>query len=185
MANQEIEIKFRVDDIEALASRLRAAGFYEATARTHEMNILYDLPGEPLRRRGSLLRIRQYGAKWTVTYKDRVESSDPRHKSRREIETTVADGQKLAEILVSAGFKPGFAYEKFRTEWADRTGHVVIDETPIGNFGEIEGPPQWIDETAGRLQIPPDRYITSSYAELFADWKKETGSQAEHMVFQG
>jgi len=185
MTNQEIEIKFRVDDIEVLTSRLSAAGFYQVTERTHEMNILYDLPSEPLRRRGSLLRIRQYGPKWTVTYKDRSESSDSRHKSRREIETTVADGQRLAEILIAAGFKPGFAYEKFRSEWADRTGHVVIDETPIGNFAEIEGPPQWIDETAGRLQVPRDRYIKSSYAELFADWKRETGSQAEQMVFQG
>ena len=32
--------------------------------------------------------------------------------------------------------KPG---GKIRYEWSDGKGHVVVDETPIGNFGEIEG----------------------------------------------
>ena len=62
-------------------------------------------------------------------------------------------------------------------------GHVVVDETPVGNFGEIEGPPEWIDEMAGRLNIAHDQYITLSYSELFAEWKQRTGSQAKKMLF--
>ena len=60
--NQEIEIKFRVADLRALARKLRAAGFRLATPRTHELNTLYDLPGEALRARKELLRIRKYGS---------------------------------------------------------------------------------------------------------------------------
>lgn len=89
----------------------------------------------------------------------------------------------MAEILASLGFAPSFMYEKFRSEWSDATGHVVLDETPIGNFGEIEGPPEWIDATARALGITEQQYIRDSYAELFASWKKRTRSSAEHMTF--
>ena len=44
----EIEIKFRVPDVEQLETALRAAGFREQTSRTHEMNWLYDLPSGAL-----------------------------------------------------------------------------------------------------------------------------------------
>ncbi len=180
--NHEVEIKFRIQDLNALIARLRGAGFREITSRTHEKNTLYDLPGEPLRNRGALLRLREYGPKWTVTYKDKPAVSGA-HKSRREIETDVANGPALALMLEALGYKPRFAYEKFRSEWTDGSGHVVIDETPIGNFGEIEGQPEWIDRTARLLEVPKKEYITLSYTELFFRWKEETGSELENMVF--
>ncbi len=180
-SNREVEIKFKIKNIKSLAARLKAAGFHLVTRRTHEMNTLYDQPGQALRRRGALLRIRKYGQKWTVTYKDR--SKQGRHKSRREIETPVEHGQALVQILQELGFRSSFSYEKYRTEWADDTGHVVIDETPVGNFGEIEGPPKWIDAVAQRLALFPEQYITASYAELFAQWKRTNRSKASHMLF--
>lgn len=180
---REVEIKFAIDDITGLNTKLGAAGFHLVTERTHEVNTLYDLPGSPLRRRGALLRIRKYGPRWTVTYKEKSKSKPGRHKSRTEIETQVEDGQALAAILQACRFRPSFAYEKFRSEWADGTGHVVVDETPIGNFGEIEGPPDWIDSTAHRLGISQNQYITASYAELFLQWKKKSGSNVTQMVF--
>jgi len=62
--------------------------------------------------------------------------------------------------------------------------HVVVDETPIGNFGEIEGPPRWIDATARRLGIQRSDYITLNYAGLFQQWKQRTGSPATEMTFK-
>jgi adenylate cyclase class IV len=61
-STREIEIKFRVADTRTLARKLRAAGFRIVTKRSHEMNTLYDLPGEVLRGRQQLLRLRQYGS---------------------------------------------------------------------------------------------------------------------------
>lgn len=182
-AKREVEIKFKVDDLQAIVQRLESLGFTRATERTHEMNTLYDVPGGRLRRRGALLRVRQYGPKGTVTYKDRSVVGQARHKSRREIETGVQDGRALATILENVGFEPSFAYEKYRSEWTDGAGHVVLDETPIGDFGEIEGPPHWIDQVADRLGIPKRQYITSSYAELFLAWKRQTRNKARHMLF--
>lgn len=179
---KEIEIKFRVADLRALARKLRDTGFRLVTRRTHEMNTLYDLPGEVLRRRKELLRIRKYGAQWTITHKSGTIRG--RHSSRKELETEVSNGKKLDAILRALGYSPSFRYEKFRAEWTDGKGHVVVDETPIGNFCEIEGPPRWIDATARKLGVKSEDYITKNYAMLFLDWKQTERSSATEMTFR-
>ena len=184
---REIEIKFRVANVRALTRKLRAAGFHLVTPRTHEMNTLYDLPGEILRQRKELLRIRKYGSSWTLTHKSGGKKG--RHSSRVELETGVADGRKMDLILRALGYAPSFRYEKFRAEWVDKKmpagkGQVVVDETPIGNFCEIEGPPRWIDSTAKKLGVTPSNYITKNYATLFTDWNQETKSLATEMTFK-
>ena len=91
---------------------------------------------------------------------------------------------KLDKILRSLGYEPAFRYEKFRAEWSDGLGHVVVDETPIGSYGEIEGPARWIDRTAELIGIDRTSYITQSYVELFFAWKKQSQSSALEMTFQ-
>ena len=178
---REIEIKFRIADLRALARKLRSAGFRVVTPRTHEMNTLYDLPGEILRQRKELLRLRKYGSAWTLTHKSGTKRG--KHSSRVELETAVADGKTMDAILQALGYAPSFRYEKFRAEWTDGKGQVVVDETPIGNFCEIEGPPRWIDATAEKLGVNAADYITKNYATLFLEWKQKTGSPAVEMTF--
>jgi adenylate cyclase class 2 len=180
--NQEIEIKFSIQDIRELQRRLRKSKFRLVTPRTHEINTLYDLDGQPLRKHGELLRLREYGSEWTLTFKAKGKTG--RHKTRTELETKVADGKRLESILLALGFTPSFRYEKFRAEWSDGKGHVVLDETPIGNFGEIEGKSRWIDQTARLLEIPTGSYIKQSYTELFYAWKKRSRSSAKEMTFK-
>jgi adenylate cyclase, class 2 len=177
----EVEIKFAIPDLKEIRRELRAARFREVTPRTHEMNTLYDGALRPLRRRGEVLRIRKFGDSWKLTHKSKGKAG--RHKTREETETKVEDGKRLEEILGALGLKPSFRYEKFRSEWSDGAGYVVLDETPIGNFGEIEGPPRWIDRVAKTLGIARRQYITESYAKLFAQWKRRTRSKAKNMTF--
>jgi adenylate cyclase class 2 len=179
--HNEIEIKFRVENLRVLNQRLRQSGFRVVTPRTHEMNTLYDLPEQQLRQRGELLRLREYGPKWTLTHKAKGKTG--RHKTRVENETQVADGFRMDIILRALGFAPTFRYEKFRAEWSDGKGNVVVDQTPIGNFGEIEGPVRWIDQTARHLRVPRDNYLIDTYSELFLRWKKQTKSPANEMTF--
>jgi len=180
----EIEIKFRVSDLNALVARLRELGLADITPRTHELNTLFDLPGRPLRSRGELLRLRKYGASWVLTHKAKSKEDNRPHKTRVETETRVEDGEKMEAILRALHFEPSFRYEKFRAEWKGDQGQVVIDETPIGNFAEIEGPPDWIDSVANKLGIRRDEYITETYAGLFFGWKRQTGSDATEMTFE-
>jgi len=181
-SKNEIEIKFGVEDPRSLTRKLRAARFRRITRRTHEMNTLYDLARQPLRKRGELLRLRKYGNEWVLTHKARGKAG--RHKTRAETETKVVDGGRMEAILRALGFQPTFRYEKFRAEWSDGKGNVVVDETPIGNFAEVEGPPRWIDRIARLLEIAPNAYITQTYAELFFAWKRRTQSLAKEMTFK-
>ncbi len=190
MQTAEIELKFPISDPAILHSRLPGLGFHLDTPRTFEHNTLYDTPGRDLRAKTQLLRLRQYGGLCTVTHKRQADQPDvdtARYKIRIETETTVADGSALAEIFQQLGFTTVFVYEKFRTEWShtiERSAHLVIDETPIGNFGELEGPPAWIDQTLATLDIDPSTCLTDSYGRLFLDWKQRTGSGAENLTFE-
>ena len=178
----EVEVKFHIKNLGSLIHQLTKNGFQLVTPRTHEMNTLYDSPEGTLREQGEVLRIRKYGEIWKVTHKARGNTG--KHKTRVETETRVHDGEALAEIFSSLGLVPSFQYEKFRTEWSDGTGQVVLDETPIGDIAEIEGPPEWIDATAARLGIDHSDYITDSYAQMFFAWKKKTKSSAQHMTWK-
>lgn len=181
----ETEIKFRVGDLTGFASRLEAAGFRLETPRSFESNVLYDFPDRRMRARTEILRIRKYADRWSVTHK-RLPDSGPgedRHKHRIETETEVAEGEALAEIFLSLGLIPAFRYEKWRTEWSDGEGQCVVDETPIGNYAELEGSPEWIDGAAARLGIDPAQYITLSYGRLFDLWREERHSVATDLTF--
>jgi adenylate cyclase, class 2 len=195
MQAPEIELKFPVSDPADFQSMLPSLGFHLDTARTFERNTLYDTPTRTLREQRQLLRIRQYGSLWTVTHKRPASDlASARFKVRIETETHVDDGEATAEIFSSLGYLPVFRYEKFRTEWsqmplfaAERSdgalGHLVVDETPIGNYAELEGPPDWIDSMLELLLVDPASCLTDSYGKLFENWKQATGSSAENLTF--
>jgi adenylate cyclase class 2 len=186
MQAMETEVKIRVADREALEQKLPALGFRRVTARTLERNTLYDKPDRELRNSRQILRIREYGNKWVATHK-RVPSGlseEGPHKNRVETETEVADGPVLGKIFEALGFSPVFVYEKWRTEWADRDGHLVLDETPLGIYAELEGPSEWIDATARQLGISEADFITLSYGRIFELWRDQTGSKATNFTFE-
>jgi len=200
----ETEIKFRVANLAALGEKLQSAGFRLETPRSFESNVLYDTPDRQMRARTEILRIRSYAGRWTLTLKrlpqpgpapasdDRGPQEadfgsrgggDARHKHRVETETGIADGDALAEVFLALGLVPAFRYEKWRTEWTDGEGHCVIDETPIGDYAELEGPSTWIDRTAARLGVDPAQYVTLSYGRLFEAWREENSSSANDLTF--
>jgi adenylate cyclase class 2 len=186
MQSIETEIKFRVTDEHALESKLASAGFRKQTESTFERNVLYDYPDRKLRNNGEILRIREYGPKWVITHKAFPPDNSPeaRHKQRIETETVVEDGEAIALIFKHLGLKEAFIYEKWRTEWADQTGHCVLDVTPIGVFAELEGPAEWIDETAKKLDVDDSAFMTLSYGRLFDLWKQQTGSPVNDLTFE-
>jgi adenylate cyclase class 2 len=187
MAIAEIELKFPVADALAFSRQLHELDFQLITPPTLESNTLYDTPARILREQKQLLRLRQYGEVWTLTHKAQppAESDSARYKVRLETETQLADGPAMAEIFAQLGYLPVFRYEKFRTEWADPVSrhHLVMDETPIGTWAELEGGPEWIDATLARLGVDESTCTTESYGRLFLAWKERTGSPVEHLTF--
>jgi adenylate cyclase class 2 len=174
-----------VEDVAALTQRLESAGFTLQTPRAFESNVLYDTPDRQMRARTEILRIRSYAGRSTVTHKrlPNVGPGEDRHKHRIETETVVADGAAIEQIFLSLGLTPAFRYEKWRAEWSDGQGHCVVDETPIGNYAELEGSAEWIDRAAVCLGIAPAQYITLSYGRLFDLWRAERHSDSQDLTF--
>jgi adenylate cyclase class 2 len=181
----ETEIKFRVDDLTGLSKQLETAGFHLDTPRAFESNVLYDTPDRSMRARTEILRIRDYNGRCLLTHKrlPDIGPGEDKHKHRIETETVVSDGEALAQIFRSLGLVEAFRYEKWRSEWSDGEGHCVVDETPIGNFAELEGSPEWIDRVAARLGVEPAQYMTLSYGRLFDLWREEHHSTVQHLTF--
>lgn len=191
MQAPEVELKFPVDDIPRFRLAVANLGLQLRTERSFESNILYDAPSRDLRGKRQLLRLREYNGRCVVTHK-RVgadNGSDLRYKTRIETETQVEECAALAEIFTQLGFGPVFRYEKFRTEWdaagdEQQGGHLVLDETPIGTWAELEGEPAWIDSMLGKLKIDPAHCTTESYGALFLRWKEQMGSPADNLTFE-
>jgi adenylate cyclase class 2 len=98
------------------------------------------------------------------------------YKIRKEREVIVADPATMAAILEGLGLRPIFRYEKYRSTYSlPTTGglKVELDETPAGNFLELEGTPKAIDRAAALLGYRREDYITKSYGAL---WMERNGA---------
>jgi adenylate cyclase class 2 len=189
--HRETEIKLLARDRKQMQICLSHLGFKVLKARHFESNYLFDFPDLRLRRSRRLLRLRFAHGEDRLTFKG-PSLRQRWYETRREIETRVEDGVLLREVLKSLGLKQVFIYEKYRTIYAELNKadlhglpQVAYDETPIGNYLELEGPAKWIDEVATRLGYSRQDYITSSYWALYYQKCQEEGKTPANMVFKG
>lgn len=188
-ASRETEIKLPVPNPRDLRRRLKELGFRVVEARRFESNRLFDFPNLRLRKSHCLLRLRFEGKGTLITFKGApIAARD--YKVRGEIETRVRDGFQMREIFKSLGLCEVFRYDKYRTTYRrrrDRAGArrtaVEFDETPIGNFLELEGPRRWIDAVARELGYGREDYIAASYAGLYFQKCHSEGRPPGDMVF--
>jgi adenylate cyclase class 2 len=181
-SNREIEVKLRFDSPENATTRLRSLGAVESTPRLFEDNILFDRARDPLHRARQALRLRRVGDRAVITYKGPVEG-EHRYKVRVEHETDVADGDAAERILLSLGFEPHWRYQKYRTEFDFGKLRICLDETPLGCFVELEGPPDEIDGAAEKLGFGVDDYVTASYRKLLELEAGRQGRRPWDLVF--
>lgn len=180
----ETEIKLAIDSPRQGRARLLRAGFELSRKRVFEVNLVLDTPEAALRKAGKLLRLRQAGADVRMTFKGVALPGV--HKSREEFEIGLTSLPEAERIFAELGYRPMFRYEKFRTEFKDPRrggGHAMLDETPAGNFIELEGRPEWIDRRAGELGFPPTAYVTLSYGALYVEFRRKNPDAPADMVF--
>jgi adenylate cyclase, class 2 len=162
----ESEIKLEMAGPEAARQRVRDLAPALVRPRHFEDNLLLDDESRSLVARGLVLRIRRTAEASVLTYKG------PRRevegvKSRPEIEVHVSSAEAGLALLDGLGFRPVFRYQKYRETYRWRQVEIVIDETPVGTFLEIEGPVAAIHEAAQALGYGQEDYILDSYAALF------------------
>jgi adenylate cyclase class 2 len=165
----ETEVKLRAPEGAAEAkARIEALGVVVRTARQLESDTLYDTPAKQLKAGDQLLRIRMRGERCTLTYKGPAERST--YKSREELESDIENPAAFLKVLTALGYAPVFRYEKYRTTYTDDYGLITLDETPIGDFLELEGERDWIDHVAAKLGHTITDYVTASYASLYREY---------------
>lgn len=180
----ETEVKVAVQAFRPFRRLLREAGFRVKHRRVFERNTIFETEPPTLRPKGCLVRVREAGQRFTITYKGPAKVA--KHKSREEIEFSVSDAEAAYTFLTRLGYQPHFVYEKYRTEYMDSDdgGIVTLDETPIGIYAELEGTEKWIDSTAKNLGFADKDYITASYGALYLQWCEREGIDPVHMTFR-
>ena len=173
----EIEVKIKAQLLDPLRQKIKLLPAALEAERVFERNIVFDTAQEKLHKRGILLRLRQQGAQAVLTMKMPVQG-DSVYKVREETEVPVSDFANMEKIILAIGFRVFFIYEKYREVFNAHGARIMIDETPIGNFFEIEGNPDRIDAIAARLGFTRADYILDSYYQLFL-----RSGRSGHMVF--
>jgi len=190
MSGHEIEVKLRCDG-DGVEPLVQAGISLELdTARHFEDNWLLDTADEQLRGRAAILRVRDAGGAGLLTYKEKAPLDAPvsQFKLRVEIETTLGEARHAVEILERLGYRKFFRYQKYRTIYRALLpdgAHLLamFDETPLGDFIELEGEEEAIAEAVALLGIEPTDYILDSYLALQAEYCRQHGRALEDMVF--
>ncbi len=183
----EIEVKFRIDDAEAMRRRLVEAGARPA-GRVLERNTYFDLPGGELRKsdRGVRIRVNEAadGETWTV-----MTSKGPRRpgelKIRPEAEVGVESFAAAAAVLESLGYGRTLSFQKRRETFLYADAEIVLDELPqLGFYLEIEADSEEaVQRTRAALGLAGAPAVTASYIALVDSHLTATGDASRQLVF--
>lgn len=180
----EIEAKFRVADRGRLEGLLETLGARPGP-RQEEQNVLYDDGTGRLKAAGCALRIRVVNGRGLLTFKGPPKIFDG-VKNRLEWESEVESPRAVAAILEALGYAPSFRYEKRRTKWTFAKAErpvVVLDETPLGLFAEIEGEDPAVRALAKELGVDEKDFIADSYVALWLAAREADPARPADMVF--
>jgi len=182
--NKEIEVKFKIEDIDKLHLDLEEAGYHLVDKVYQKTYSLWD-KFRYLSRKGIFIRTRQDGDKHTFTVKTRDLNLKSEYAERNEYNVEVEDAGKVAEMLKIIGFDDMRVLEKYRETWEGFDVDVVIDYTPIGDFMEIEGEKEEIDAFIERFNLNGLPRITMAYWDVYREDCKAKGiDEKNDLVFE-
>ena len=166
MKNLEIEVKFYIEEIEALRKRLIDAGA-KSHGHVFESNICLDNADDELFSSDSLLRLRKVDQKTTLTFKTKPDIGDSEFKVVKELEVEVSDFEIMLSILHALGFRKSQIYEKYRETLTIGGTKLCVDRMPFGDFLEIEGDKDEIRSISQLIEMQWKRRILINYRALF------------------
>jgi len=182
LPREEVEVKLPVKDLQAVREALRGAAAELRSPLHDEVNDLYDDPAKGLSGSGRTLRLRRAAGRSILTYKGRARFQGG-VKTREEREVQVSDAGEAEGILEGLGLTRRFRYEKRREEWSLEGSVIALDQTPIGDFVEVEGDPTAIRRVFVRLGLDFSEAIPYSYPELYQRRRKEEPTLPPDMIW--
>lgn len=175
----EREIKFSLDELEALRDRLLELEAERVNAGAFEDNWVLDRNGE-IKAGGGVLRLRKDGQGAVMTLKGPA-TWDGGIKSRSESESRVGSLEGARQLFEGLGYRAVRRYQKVREEW--RLGGVIIalDHTPMGDFVEFEG--TGAETVARRCGFDLEQAERRSYLDIYDDLQRADPSLPTEMLF--
>jgi adenylate cyclase class 2 len=185
--SHEIEVKLRLG---IYALEQAGIALELTTPRHFEDNWLLDTTTRQLGGKSAVLRVRDANGKGVLTYKEKASQDAPtsQFKLRLELETELESAANALVIFDRLGFHRWFRYQKYRSIYEAQLPsgtrlHVMADETPLGDFLELEGEEDAIAEAVQLLRLTPADYILESYIALQLRHCQQQGKPLEDMVF--
>lgn len=169
----EIEVKIKISSLPNLTKKLKELGAEIIKDRYFETNTLYDFASHELLQKRSALRLRKINKKCFLAFKGPPLKSRS-FKIREEYETEVKNEKQTRKILKNLGLKPTFTYSKFRTVFRLQRTKLFLDETPLGNYIELEGKQSDIVKVAKLLGYSRKDFIKKDYILLLIEAKSKT-----------
>jgi len=183
MNTQEREIKLYVQNLPALAEKLRICGADIVNERVLERNLRLDTPKHSLEGQGRLLRLRKDN-RARVTYKDNAQFEGG-VVTRTELEIEVDDHEMALRLFEALGFGVVARYEKYRSEYRLGDVLVMLDELPFGDFVEVEAAsPVLIEGMLQMLGLDGSKGIPTNYLGLMQHIKERFALSFNDLTFE-
>ncbi|MEO9019356.1 MAG: class IV adenylate cyclase [Gemmatimonadaceae bacterium] len=186
---REVEVKARVDDIDAARARMQTAGGvlrFEGDLSDR----IYDTTDGALSAQDQVLRVRTYLGDTSTTshidWKGRT-VSDGGFKVREELTSGITDHAAIASILERLGYHVTSSIDRWiaQYELSDEAGQggvvtIRFERYPkMDTLVEVEGSPTGIERAITVLGIPRDRFSADRLADFVAAYEARTGDRAE------
>ena len=182
VVRDELELKARIDDPDALRRALLAAGA-ELTYRGAMLDRRFDRRAR-LERRDETARLRVYhpadrAPGWGVLgWKGPVGTKDG-YRHREEWETRVDDPKAALVLLRRLGYRIVVRVDRAVEQYRLGDASLRIEWYPAMDvLLEVEGAPEEIERAIGATGLPRDAFLPESLPYFTAEYEKRTGKTA-------
>ena len=179
----ELEVKARVDDPEALERALVAAGA-ELVFHGEMIDRRFDRGGN-LESRDEVLRLRLYRPADGAPPHGVLGWKGPKgergaYRHREEIETAVTDADAALSLLDRLGYRVTLRINRVISQYRIGAAVARLERYPVmDTLVEVEGDPAAIEAAIAATGLPRDRFLPESLPYFVAAYEQRTGRRAE------
>ena len=182
VTREELELKARVDDPDAVRRKLLAAGA-ELVYRGAMMDRRFDRK-DRLKRRDEVVRLRVYhpadrSQEWGVLGWKGPVSERNGYKHREEWESRVDDPRAVLVVLRHLGYKIVTRIDRAIEQYRLGDASLRLEWYPAMDvLLEVEGTPDEIERAITTTGLPRESFLTESLPYFKDAYEKRTGRQA-------
>ncbi|MDD2274680.1 MAG: CYTH domain-containing protein [Candidatus Pacebacteria bacterium] len=164
---KEIEVKFKIDEKDQIKEKLTALG---VSLSEPYKQTTYGFFSKDSREKGIFPRIRNEKEDIVLTVKVKSKE-ETNYFERMEYSMKISSVKEGEDILKVLGFDDIKVFEKTRQEGELLNTVITLDELYFGNFIEIEGGKEEIENVIIKLGLENKERITKAYLRVEEDYK--------------